>query len=412
MQPQLSVVVPTYNRALLLRRTLESLAGQRNPPPFEVIVADDGSSDDTMQVTTEFHGRLTIKYCYQEDEGYQVAKARNMGAAIAEAPILVFLDGGTLAGPDLLASHLRCHTHQPIDQGSSAHGPAVAGYAYGYQPYGSTAEIPEASSLLNPEQMYERYHDDPLFRDPRHENLASFDFQLNASKIPWRFFWTMNVSINVGDYQAIGGFDERFRSWGCEDVELGYRLHQRGVPFVFDLRSWAIEIPQPRDRDTRAASNKSNVLQTLAKHADPAIELYWGWLTLKDHDNAVLVEDDYRALLGWAHQARGIDVQPEVDRGTADLPAGARVAILGSGASAPRPELNGLRVDFDRELLSSSADSRFATRHGVGLHVPVPDHAFDRVVITSRLSGAWPQWGDEIRAEATRIGTSVHSALP
>ena len=113
MQPQLSVVVPTYNRALLLRKTLESLAGQRNPPPFEVIVADDGSSDDTKQVVAEFQGRLAIKYCYQEDEGYRVAKARNMGAAIAEAPILVFVDSGTLTGPDLLASHLRCHTHQP-----------------------------------------------------------------------------------------------------------------------------------------------------------------------------------------------------------------------------------------------------------------------------------------------------------
>jgi len=412
MQPQLSVVVPTYNRAPLLRRTLESLAGQRNPPPFEVIVADDGSSDDTRQVAAEFHDRLAIKYCYQEDEGYRVAKARNMGAAIAEAPILVFLDGGTLAGPDLLASHLRCHTRQPVDPGSPAHGPAVAGYVYGYQPYGSTAAIAEASSLLNPEQMYERYHDDPLFRDPRHGILAGFDFQLNASKIPWRFFWTGNVSVNADDYRAVGGFDERFRSWGCEDVELGYRLHQRGVPLAFDVRSWAVEIPQPRDREARAASNKANVLQTLGKHADPALELYWGWLTLKDHDNAVLVEKDYRGLLDWAHQARGIDVQPEVDRGTADLPAGARVAILGSGASTPRPELNGLRVDFDRELLSSSVGSSFAARHGAGLHVPVPDHAFDRVVITSRLSALWPQWGDEIRAEATRIGTSVHSALP
>ena len=105
--PALSVVIPTYNRAPLLRRTLVSLVEQRNAPPFEVIVADDGSADDSQQVTAEFRDRLAIRYCHQEDKGYRAAKARNMGAAVASAPILMFLDSGTLAGPDLLAGHLR-----------------------------------------------------------------------------------------------------------------------------------------------------------------------------------------------------------------------------------------------------------------------------------------------------------------
>ena len=57
--PQLSVVVPTYNRAPLLRKTLTSLVQQRNPPPFEVVVADDGSADDSEQVTAEFRAGLS-----------------------------------------------------------------------------------------------------------------------------------------------------------------------------------------------------------------------------------------------------------------------------------------------------------------------------------------------------------------
>ncbi|MFC8845401.1 MULTISPECIES: glycosyltransferase family A protein [unclassified Micromonospora] len=93
--PQLSVVIPTYNRAPLLRKTLTSLTEQRDPPPFEVIVADDGSADDTEQVAEEFSDRLAIRYRYQEDQGFRPAKARNMGAAIARAPILVFLDSGS-----------------------------------------------------------------------------------------------------------------------------------------------------------------------------------------------------------------------------------------------------------------------------------------------------------------------------
>jgi glycosyltransferase involved in cell wall biosynthesis len=408
--PQLSVVIPTYNRAPLLRMTLASLVQQRNPPSFEVIVADDGSADDSEQVAAEFRDRLAVRYCYQEDEGYRVARARNAGAAIARAPILVFLDSGTLAGPDLLAGHSRCHAEHHADPASPTCGPAVIGYTYGYRPYDPTPGLAEAFALLNSQQVYERYHADPLFRDSRHEALAKLGFDLNGLKMPWLFFWTMNVSVHVGDYAAVGGFDERFRSWGGEDLELGYRLNQRGVPFVCDIQAWAVEIPHKRDSDATIASNKSNALQILTKHPEPAVELFWKVLT----GDYVLfpAEDAYRDLLGWTDEVSSLDVQPEVDRGTADLPAGARVAIFGSGASVPDHGLRGVLVDFDARLLDKApVDGRFTTHHGLGLRTPGPDNAFDRVVITSRLARLWPQWGEAVRAEAARIGTSVHCVL-
>src|SRR5690242_11297249 len=146
--PLMSVVVPTYNRAPLLRRTLALLADQRGAPPFEVIVADDGSADDSEQVAASFGDRLVIRYCRQEDEGYRVAKARNMGAAIARSPILMFLDCGTLAGPELLAGHLRHHTEHRQDPGLPTHGPAVIGYTYGYRPYDPTPGLAEAFAVL------------------------------------------------------------------------------------------------------------------------------------------------------------------------------------------------------------------------------------------------------------------------
>jgi len=407
--PTLSVVVPTYNRAPLLRRTLMSLVEQRNAPPFEVIVADDGSADDSQQVTAEFRDRLAIRYCHQEDKGYRAAKARNMGAAVASAPILIFLDSGTLAGPDLLAGHLRHHTHQRQDPGVPAHGPAVIGYTYGYRPYDPTPGLAEAIALLSPQQVYERYLADPLFRDSRHEEMAKLGFNMTGLKMPWLFFWTMNVSVHADDYAAAGGFDERFCSWGGEDLELGYRLHRRGVPFVCDIRPWAVETPHEREREASIASNKSNALRILMMHADPAVELFW---TVMNRDYVLFpAEDAYRELLDWTDQISGLNVQPEVDSGTADLAAGARVAIFGSGASVPDHGLRGVLVDFDERLLGKAhVDGRFITHHGLGLRTPLPDRAFDRVVITSRLSRLWPQWGEAIYAEAARIGTSVQCA--
>jgi hypothetical protein len=56
--------------------------------------------------------------------------------------------------------------------------------------------------------------------------------------------------------QVFGGFDERFRDWGAEDVELGYRLHRHGVPLVADIRPWAVENPHERDPDASMVTAK------------------------------------------------------------------------------------------------------------------------------------------------------------
>jgi validoxylamine A glucosyltransferase len=254
--------------------------------------------------------------------------------------------------------------------------------------------------------VYQRYHAERSFLDSRHEELDKLGFDLSGLKLPWLFFWAMNVSVHATDYAAAGGFDERFRSWGAEDLELGYRLHRRGVPFAIDARTWAVETPHERDQEASIVSNKRNGLRVLWTHPDPAVELFWAWL---DRDYIMWpAEDAYRGLLEWKDAAAGIDVRPEVDRGTAGLPARARVAVFGSGASVPGGQLRGTLVDFDARLLGQApADGRFTTHLGLGIRTPLPDRGFDRVLITSRLAGLWPTWGDAIRAEAERIGASV-----
>ncbi len=371
-------------------------------------MADDGSTDDTEKVVAEFGDRLTVRYGYQEDRGYRVAMARNMGAAMAVAPILVFLDSGTLAGPDLLSGHLRRHCEHRPAPGSLARGPAVIGYTYGYQLYQSTPGLAEDLARMSPQQVFERYQAVPSFRDGRHEELAKADFDLGRLKLPWMFFWTMNVSVHADDYAAVGGFDERFRDWGAEDVELGYRLHRHGVPLVADILPWAVESQHERDHAAAMATARRNALQILRAHADPAVELFWALFT-RDDGNMWPAEDAYRDLLEWADQAAGYDVQPEVDRGTADLPPGTRVAVFGSGASVPGRELRGTLVDFDARLLARApTEDRFATHLGIGVRTPLANRAVDRVVITSRLARLWPEWGEAITAEARRIGASVH----
>jgi glycosyltransferase involved in cell wall biosynthesis len=75
--PAISVVIPTYNRRDELRQTLETLTAQEFPAKeFEVIVADDGSSDDSAEVARSFDGPLQVKYVFQEDLGYRAGAAQ------------------------------------------------------------------------------------------------------------------------------------------------------------------------------------------------------------------------------------------------------------------------------------------------------------------------------------------------
>jgi glycosyltransferase involved in cell wall biosynthesis len=92
-----SVIIPTYNSAAFLRETVESVLAQ-TLPPAQIIVVDDGSTDDTVQRLSPFRDRVT--YCYQENGG--VSAARNTGVAMAHQPLVAFLDADDTWHPSKL----------------------------------------------------------------------------------------------------------------------------------------------------------------------------------------------------------------------------------------------------------------------------------------------------------------------
>jgi glycosyltransferase involved in cell wall biosynthesis len=93
----ISVVIPTYQCANLIGETIESVLAQ-TLPASEVIVVDDGSTDDTERVCSQFSGK--IKYKKIENGGVQLA--RNTGASLSSSPWLVFCDSDDLMQPDHL----------------------------------------------------------------------------------------------------------------------------------------------------------------------------------------------------------------------------------------------------------------------------------------------------------------------
>jgi glycosyltransferase involved in cell wall biosynthesis len=88
-QTLFSVIIPTYNRGYVVWKALQSLQ-QQLYPYWEAIVVDDGSSDDTQKVITEFQQDPRITYVKQEQSG--AARARNHGLELAKGEIITYLD--------------------------------------------------------------------------------------------------------------------------------------------------------------------------------------------------------------------------------------------------------------------------------------------------------------------------------
>src|SRR5688572_30780278 len=127
---------------------LELLTAQTVAPSrFDVVVADDGSTDDTRDVTESFRDRLRIRFHTQADRGFRAGAARNGGARLTTAPILVFIDTGVMMGPDFVAAHLAAHAGGPRS------GCAVIGYVYGYDPFETCPGLADALHTSSPTEV-------------------------------------------------------------------------------------------------------------------------------------------------------------------------------------------------------------------------------------------------------------------
>ena len=187
MSIKFSVQICSYNRWHLLKRSLEALFAQDFPKDeYEIVFVDDGSTDTSLAMAQELAATAPcrLKVLTKPNDG--LSRARNLGIRNCEGEIILFMDDDTFADPALLKEHLVVH-----EQHSNA---VVMGWVN---------HIEE----LDPQ-------------GPRKYVMADYSRS---------FFWTSNVSVRKKYIDQVGGFDEEFREYGWEDMELGYRLKQLGL---------------------------------------------------------------------------------------------------------------------------------------------------------------------------------------
>ena len=107
-QLQVSVIIPTYNRGWILRQAVDSVLGQ-DFEDFELIVVDDGSTDNTREILAAYGNDIVVL----EQNNRGVSAARNRGIAGASAPLIAFLDSDDLWKPQKLSRQVEFFSAEP-----------------------------------------------------------------------------------------------------------------------------------------------------------------------------------------------------------------------------------------------------------------------------------------------------------
>jgi len=201
--PRASIIIPSHQRAGLLPRTLDALATQTCPATeYEVIIAADACTDDTVRVVTEYASNAPFRLRVVNHEARSAAATRNLGAGHAAGNILIFLDDDVEALPSLVEAHLTSFSPDTV----------TLGYAK-----------PVLAAGRSQFQMEIRFWWEDAYREmgrPGH-------------RFTYRDLFGNNFSLDRELFQKCGGFDPSFPAAGREDYEFGYRLIRMGARFQY-----------------------------------------------------------------------------------------------------------------------------------------------------------------------------------
>lgn len=222
--PKASVIISTFNQPEWLEKVLWSYEAQTFSD-FEIIIADDGSSELTKKTIDRFIGssKLKIQHIWHEDKGFRKTKILNKAILKAVSDYLIFTDGDCIARQDFVETHLNLRKADCFLSG---------GYF----------KLPRSISYLISKEDILRQNcfdinwleNNGLTKNFKANKLTSSGFKewfLNTFTPTKATFDGMNVSGWKEAILRVNGFDERMR-YGGEDRELGERLMHAGMKFI------------------------------------------------------------------------------------------------------------------------------------------------------------------------------------
>ncbi len=208
-----SLVITTYNSPEALDLVIRSALAQ-SEPPCEIIVADDGSTSDTVMLVETYRAASTIPvvHVWQEDLGFRAATSRNRAIAAAKGNYVVIVDGDMLLHRDFIKDHKRMSLKGSFIQGSRM---------LLSQEYTASRIATKNISVSLFEKGLENRKN--ALRFPSLSQLLALKSRSLAG------IRSCNMSFFRNDCIRVNGFNEDFVGWGREDSEFAVRLVNSGI---------------------------------------------------------------------------------------------------------------------------------------------------------------------------------------
>ena len=264
-RPQLSVIVPTYNRLPILKKCLAALEAQTlSAQNFEVIVIDDGSSDGTEEFMRRYSTPFQLQYIRQKNSG--TGSARRNGVAHATGEFLLLMNDDTICDRDVAEQHLRVQNAYPGERW------AVLG----------NFEYPAAAR----ERALTHYFRVEPFMFPQVHMEEGCPYG-------YSYFITCNLSVRREAVVQVGSFQSTYKL--SEDTEMGLRLHERGYRVLYhpSAHAWHDHLPYPaRNLIRRARVYGADYFHMFRNH--PRVIREWAMpvkLTEMDLENALRIQE-------------------------------------------------------------------------------------------------------------------------
>lgn len=251
---KVSLLISTYNNPNALRVALQSVLRQTRKPD-EILIADDGSSDETWNVIKEFQSSsfLKIKHLWQPNEGFRASMIRNKAIAEAEGEYIVQIDGDIMMHPRFIEDH-------------------ISGARKGHFACGSRVIVEkeltekifsgEASTAISLNTNGIRNRKNAL----RAPFLTRIYQLIPGAKLKYR---GCNMGFWRDDLLTVNGYDETYVGWGCEDHDLIFRLMNAGIaPLQLRHKAICYHLWHPTNRKSDGSFERNNQLlaETRAEH--------------------------------------------------------------------------------------------------------------------------------------------------
>lgn len=208
-----SLIISTYNWPQALEVVLKSVARQQELPT-EVIIADDGSKEETRALIERFQADFPVplRHCWHEDTGFRLAAIRNKAMAMATGDYILSIDGDMVLHPAFVKSHQRMARHNTFLQGKRVLlQPEITAQILQSKEWHIT---PFSKGIVN------------RFNAVSSGVLAS----LFSKKRPdIKAIRGCNMAFWRADVLKVNGFNEDITGWGREDSEFAIRLLNAGV---------------------------------------------------------------------------------------------------------------------------------------------------------------------------------------